>query len=225
MPLSWVRAKEPFRFFSRLSLTIITGKKVKNVRELLDEIKQAPDGVIYQHTHRFLQEYQYWIHEPPNDFSIWVSQALKNETLGEKLSAIDTVRYRSLQDLRQALVTTLEKYFKQGGQDREALEGEEFSLLQTVRFSLPTTYQAQDLLEFRDILKKISLSSLYLHVFEARLRPPLGKDDFSHWLEGELEEKGLAKQMAKLNPYTQTLEGLRQEILAMLDRRIAEFHG
>jgi hypothetical protein len=68
----------------------------------------------------------------------------------------------------------------------------------------------------------VTISSLYLHVFEARLRPPLGVNDFSLWFEKELGERALAGAMDRLDPYTQTMEGLRRRIAALVEKRLEE---
>jgi hypothetical protein len=214
------RASEPFRFCTRLGLTLLTGLRARNVRELADHLKEAPDAVVYEHTHRFLQQHQYLVPEPPNDFAYWVSNVVRDDPLGERLAAIDTVRFNSLPELRQALVDAIEIHLQQRGEPHLVRSGREFHFMGTVRFSLPTPYEAFDLAEFVDCLRKVSLSSLYLHVFEARLRPPLGVNDFSNWFEKELGEQGLARKVASLDPYAQTMEGLRSRIVGIVSRHL-----
>ncbi len=216
------RAEEPFHFFTRLSLTILTGLKARDLREFLDHLKTVQESVIYHHTHRFVKQHQYLVPEPPNDFAYWVTHILQDERLGERLAAIDTTRFSSLDDLRQALVSAIEDHPKQNNGDHRVPEGKEFHFMRAIRFSIPTPHHAQDLAEFLDCLKKVSISSLYLHIFEARLRPPLGVNDFSHWFATQLGEKALARQVAGLDPYTQTLEGLRSKIIGFIEKRLAE---
>ena len=69
-------------------------------------------------------------------------------------------------------------------------------------------------------LRKVSLGSLYFHIFEARLRLGKGINDFSAWLEDSLEEKELAEKVARLDPYTYTLEGLRSSLIQLIEKRI-----
>ncbi len=211
----------PFRFFSRLSLTLATGMKAANLRELAEGIITSPPSVIYHHTHRFLQQHQYLVPEPPNDFAYWVTHMLGEESLGERLAAVDTVRYNSLEDLRKALLEALRDGLTRPAAGRAAPEGKEFHFLSAQRFSVPTPHEARTLAEFAEGLKKVSVSSLYLHIFEARLRPPLGRNDFSLWFEQELGETELARRVEDLDPYTHTLEGLRAKILGFLDERMS----
>lgn len=216
------RARDPFRFYSRLTLTVLTGQKARNLSELLERLRNVPDMVVYQHTHRFLQQHQHLIPEPPNDFAFWVTHTLLDEELGERLAAIDTVRFTSIGALRDALVATISKVFKGTRLRLEAPRGKEFHFMRAVRYSLPTDIEAWDLAEFLAGLKRVSISSLYLHIFEARLRPPLGVNDFSHWFEKELGEKELAAAIDRLDPYTRTMEGLRSRIASLVGRRIEE---
>lgn len=215
-----IRAKIPFHFYSRLTLTVLTGEKTSSLAGLLDHLKNAPDMVVYQHTHRFLQQHQSLVPEPPNDFAYWVTHTLLDEDLGERLSAIDTIRFDSLGALRDALAATISRALQGSGRRLEAPPGKEFYFMRAVRFSLPTDHHASDLREFLDGLNSVSISSLYLHIFEARLRPPLGVNDFSLWFEKELGEKDLAASVDHLDPYTQTMEGLRRRIAGLVEERL-----
>lgn len=220
--MSLRKAKEPFLFFSRLSLTAATGVRAGNLGELLDGIKTVPDSAIYAHTHRFIQQHQFLVPEPTNDFAVWAAEALQDEAAGERLLAVDPMRFDTIGGLRTALAEALEGHLKRHPQGRRAPEGDEFHFLRSIRFSVPTSHKAADLGEFREALRKVSAASLYLHIFEARLRPPLGMNDFSVWLERELEEKELAKKIARLDPYSHTHEALRDMIATMVEQRLEE---
>lgn len=67
---------------------------------------------IYHHTHRFLQQHQYLSLEPPNDFAYWVSEALGEDELGERLSSIDTIQFSTIRSLREKIIQTIEDYLK-----------------------------------------------------------------------------------------------------------------
>lgn len=215
------RAKEPFRFFSRLSLTAAMGVKACDLAELLEGVRTVPDSAIYAHTHRFIQQHQFLVPEPSNDFAVWASEAMQDEAAAERLLAVDPMRYDTIAALRAALVAALEAHLEKAP-SRRAPEGEEFHFLRSIRFSLPTPHEAWDLPSFAEALRKVGPASLFLHVFEARLRPPLGQNDFSLWLERELGEKELARVVARLDPYSHTSEDLRATILTLLDKRIEE---
>jgi hypothetical protein len=83
-------------------------------------------------------------------------------------------------------------------------------------FAIPTPHTASTLREFHDALRHISIHSLYFHMFDARLRPVLGQDDFSIWLRDNGQGE-LADSIARLDPYTHTLEGLRRTLQNLVE--------
>jgi hypothetical protein len=92
--------------------------------------------------------------------------------------------------------------------------------VKSVSVILPTPYVAHDLREFVEVLRKLSLGSLYFHIFESRLRLSRGLNDFSAWLEDSLDERELAQEIARLDPYNYTLEGLRSSLIQLIEKRI-----
>lgn len=213
-------AQEPFCFYTRVHLAELTGLKAKNLDELLDHIKTVPGSCIYHHTHRFLQQHQYLSPEPPNDFAYWVTEALNEAGLGEKLASINTCEYATIRALRNKIAETIVGYLKKSGnKPKETNEGREFYFLKSISFIFPTSYEARTLEDFVSILKKVTIDSIYFHMFEARLRLEKGTNDFSLWLEEKLGEKELADKIAKLDPYTYTMEGLREKMVRLVDDR------
>ena len=214
------KAKEPFRFQSRTHLTELTGLKAKNLHEFVDILKKAPEAVIYYHTHRFLEQHHYLTPEPSNDFAVWVSDALGDEILGERLASIDTFGFPNLGALRDRLVGIIEEHLAAQSNLREAMAGREFHFMKSVSVVLPTPYVASDLREFVETLRKISLGSLYFHIFESRLRLGRGLNDFSTWMQDSLGEVELGEEIARFDPYTYTLEGLRLALIQLIEKRI-----
>jgi small-conductance mechanosensitive channel len=214
------KAKEPFRFIGRAHLTELTGLKAKNIRELVSCLKQAPDGVVYYHTHHFLEQHHYLTPELSNDFAIWVSDALGDEVLGERLATIETFDSPNLRALREKLVAIMREYISQGSKLREAMPGREFHFMKSVSVTMPTPYVVHDLREFVEALRKVSLGSLFLHVFDSRLRLGRGRNDFSIWMKENLDEPELAEEVSRLDPYIYTLEGLRSALIQLIEKRI-----
>lgn len=214
------KAKEPFRFQSRTYIKELTGLKAKNLREFIDTLQKVPDSVIYYHTHRFLEEHHYLIPEPSNDFAVWVNDVLGEEVLGERLASVNTFEFPSLAALRERIVVIIEEHLAGGGNSREATRGREFCFMKSVSLVIPTPYVAHDLREFAEALRKISLGSLYFHVFESRLRLGRGLNDFTIWLQDSLEEAELGEEIARLDPYTYTLEGLRSAFIQLTEKHI-----
>lgn len=217
-----IKAKEPFRFYTRLHLTELTGLRASNLSQLLSLIKEVGGSCIYHHTHRFLQQHQYLSPEPPNDFAYWVSEVLGEDELGEKLASIDTVQFSTIRSLREVIIAKIEDYLKDNptAKLKFATEGEEFHFIKSVSFVIPTNYAAYDLKEFADILKKVTIDSIYYHIFESRLRLEKSKNDFSNWIETSVGDKRLAGIIAQLDPYTRTLEDLRKTLVKIIERSI-----
>lgn len=218
-----MKAKETFRFRTRLTLPEVTGRKAFSIAELLKGVQQADDESIYYHTHRYIKQSHHLVPEGANDFAYWVTNVVQADRLGEELTAIDIVRYNSLADIRDAFINTLARGIAETpGQMRIVAPGREFYFMRAVRFSVPTKCSAVDYASFLECLRNVSVSSLYLHVFEARLRPPYGVDDFSLWFRTEFGDEAIGREIARLDPYSYTLEGLRKRIIRIIEKRMAE---
>ena len=217
-----IKAKEPFKFYTRLHLSELTGLRATTLDQLLDLIKKVSGSCIYHHTHRFLQQHQYLSPEPPNDFAYWVAEILGEDELGERLASIDTIQFSTIRSLRNKIVATIEGYLKNNplAKLKFARSEEEFHFIKSVSFVIPTNYVAYDLREFTEILKKITIDSIYFHIFEARLRLGKGTNDFSNWIENSLGDKELADEISKLDPYTRTLENLRETLIRRIEKKI-----
>ena len=217
-----IKAKEPFKFCTRLHLSELTGLRATTLGQFLALIKQVSGSCIYHHTHRFLQQHQYLSPEPPNDFAYWVTDILGEDELGERLVSIDTIQYSTIRDLREKIASTIENYLKDSplAKLKFARSGEEFHFIKSVSFILPTSYIAYDLKEFIQILKKITIDSIYFHIFEARLRLEKPTNDFSFWIENSLGDKELAEEISGFDPYTCTLEDLRNKIIQIVEGKI-----
>ncbi|MBN1895220.1 hypothetical protein JW906_12020 [bacterium] len=216
--------KTPFRFFTRLHLTELTGLKAASLVELARLIREVPGSSIYHHTHRFLQQHLYLSPEPPNDFAYWTTGVLGEERLGEILASIDTMQFKDIRSLREKISETLEDYVN--AHPKVSLKfadpGEEFHFMKSVSFVLPTSHSAASLEDFTDILGKITIDSIYYHIFEARLRLEKPTNDFSLWLEQSCGRPELANEIGRLDPYTRTMEGLRKALLDILRKGIAK---
>ena len=213
------KAKKPFHFHTRLLLSELTGLRASNLNEFLYLMEEVPDSCIYHHTHRFLQQHQY-ISPAPNDFALWVEEALSEDELSEKLASIDTIDFSTIKSLREKIISTIEEYLKKNpiSKLKFARKGKEFDFVKSVSFIVPTEYKAHDISEFIKILKKITIDSIYFHIFEARLRLDKSTNDFSYWFETSVLRKDIGDKIAKLDPYTYNLENLRTAIIDIIEK-------
>jgi hypothetical protein len=216
------RAAHPFRFKTCLILPEATGLRAATLPQLVKLMRDVPDGCIYHHTHYFVLSHHYLTPEPPNDFAYWVGEVLGEEALGERLAGVDVMQYGSLAELREALAKTIEDYLDRHplARFKFATEGEEFFFVKSIRVVLPTQYTAVTLAEFAEALQQISLHALYFHIFGAKLREQPVANDFSRWLDRELGEAALSREIGALDPYAHTLEALRSLLLSLIHQRL-----
>lgn len=214
------RAKEPFRFYTRLGIKELTGLKAKNLIELLKHIKEVPDSVIFYHTHDFIEEYHYLIPQPSNEFALWVGNALGYENLSEKLSTIDVFEFSNIGELRKRIIHILEEHINTYPIDKNCDDGEEFHFIKSVSVIVPTPYVAHDLREFVQILKFISSNSLFFHIYEARLRLGKVENDFSLWIKENFFESELAEVINNMNIYMHTIEAIREKLILTIESYI-----
>jgi hypothetical protein len=142
---------------------------------------------------------------------------INDDALGEQLAGVDIIQFQTINDLRHAFITVLEEYLHNAEKVRDCIRGEEFQFMATRTFVIATPLQAQTLQEFREILRTISIKSLYYHMFDARLRLARGENDFSRWFR-DLGFPELADAVSRLDPYNCTLEGLRTDILDLVEK-------
>ncbi|HVA77287.1 MAG TPA: DUF5752 family protein [Candidatus Binataceae bacterium] len=213
-------AEQPFEFCSRLNLTLLTGRRARDLAEMAENLRSVPGSVIYHHTHHFLVQHQHLSPEPPNDFAYWVSNILLDRRLGEELAAIDVMRFATIHDLRVALVRIIEASMERTSEVRAAPLGQEFHFMRSVSFVMPTGVRAADLREFCNALTYVSRSAISYHMFDARLRLEKSDNDFAAWVEGQLGEHALAQSLRTIDPYTHTEEGLRRRMINLVEQRL-----
>jgi hypothetical protein len=201
---------------TKLDLTLLLGRKAKNASELFTGLREVPVMSVYYHTHRYLQQHHYLSPEPPNDFAYWVTNVLNDDVLGERLASIDIMQYVAVEEIRKSFLAILEDYLQTSERKIDCPPGEEFHFISCQTFAFPTPYAAATLREFRDILGKVSINTIYYHMFDARMRPELGNNDFSIWIR-DLGYADLAERIHALDPYSHTLEGLRKAVLRLIE--------
>ena len=87
-------------------------------------------------------------------------------------------------------------------------------------FVYPTKYTATSLSEFRYSLRTVPINSIYFHVFGTRFNKSI--PSMSDWLSSSLNEVELAQKFDKIDPYTITLENLRDAFIHLVEKRLME---
>ena len=210
------RPVAPFHFNSSSNLLRIECERANNLGELLEAVRSCPQESIFQHTIQTLQEHHYIREGFSNDFAHWTYANCNEAGLAERLASIDVRAFTSISSMREQIIRILEEYIKLNpvSSSRMALEPFYFCSSQSVVIATP--FLAHNLGEFIEALRKVTVHSIHHHFIQARLRLKLISNDFSLWLEKEI---GLPKTAASLNRidiYTLTLEGVRQQLIRIL---------
>ena len=211
---------EPFEFYTQQQLILLTGRRARNLLELLEHVRSVPGASIFYHTH-YLYLTQHFV-KPKfyNEFAAWASHALQERRLGERLAAIDLLSVSSIRELRESIAAEIERYLHETpGSLRDCPPGDEFHFCEAKSFIFPTGLVAHDVSEFFSLLPSISNASLHFHFFEARLRLERPTNDFTFWLS-HIGEDRLARAIDRLNPYVVSLEELKTQIFKIGRRYI-----
>ncbi len=211
---------EPFKFTTRITQVQLLGRTARNIKDLWLGLKKVPANSIYHHTHKYLEQHGSFSPEYPNDFSFWVTTRLGLRKLGEELASVDIFGFQDIEDLRNRLCEVLENFLMNTRVLRSCIPGEEFHFLCSKIFILPTPCQAANLEQFLAGLEKVTVHSLYFHIFEARMRLKRQDNDFSRWLRNQ-GYKTLADTISRLDPYTYTVEGLRKKMICLAREEIS----
>lgn len=218
MPLKRARwARSPFYFNSAAHLLRIGREKADCLQELLEAVRTCPDASIFQHTFQTLEEHHFIKEGFSNDFAHWAFAACNEIELAERLSGLDVRGFTSIPDLRGRLVATIEGYLTKNPKAATRQAMEPFYFMAADLVVIPTPYVARNLGEFADGLRQVSTHSIYYHYMDARLRLKLNTNDFSIWLEQELDLHQAAERLNQIDIYTSTLEGVRRSILKVIE--------
>ncbi|HZI55587.1 MAG TPA: DUF5752 family protein [Verrucomicrobiae bacterium] len=210
-------ARSPFYFNSASHLLRIGREKATNLQELLEALRTCSESSIFQHTFQTLEEHHFIREGFSNDFSLWAFAACNEVELAERLAAIDVREFTSIATLRERLVRITEEYLQKNPRAATRTAMEPFYLMASTLVVVPTPYVARNLDEFAAGLRKVSIHAIHYHFIDARLRLKLNNNDFSIWLEKELDLTQAADQLNRIDIYTSSLEDVRQSILKRIE--------
>src|SRR5262249_31547106 len=195
----WARA--PFYFNSAAHLLRIGKEKATNLQELLDAVRSCSDACIFQHTFQTLEEHHFIREGFSNDFSHWAFSACNEVGLAERLAALDVREFTSIAALRERVVHIIATYLERNPRAATRPAMEPFYLMASDLVVVPTPYVARNLEEFAEGLRKVSIHGISYHFIDARLRLKLNSNDFSVWLEQEMELATAADRINRLDIY------------------------
>ena len=195
------------------TLTRITGRQARTLVQLLEGIRCCDDASIFNHTFQSLEQHHFLIEGFSNDFAQWALAACNEPQLGERLASLDINRFETLAEVRADLVRTLEAHLTRSPEAASRQAFEVFHFCEALTVAVPTEHEARTLAEFCAALRQVSVHTVHYHFVTARLREPLTVNDFSFWMEHSLGLRELGDRIDRIDIYTNTLDGVRQQIL------------
>lgn len=206
-----------FRFMACSEIQEILGKQAEDERTLAELLEEVPLDSVYFHTHSYFLRHRFIERMYPNDFAEWVGRQVRDHVLAERLSVVDPFDFRSLDILREELISIIDDHLSRMATVPRAGLGMPFYFNRSRILEVPTGLEVRTLREFRDAMSEVDVSAIYFHVFEAHLRLQREENDFSAWIREGLKLPDLADQMKALNPYMGSLERVRSSLLNLCD--------
>jgi hypothetical protein len=213
---------EPFVLFDCGLSRRAVGRVCSNLRELLEAIRSAPDGVLEHHLMRCALEDYFELYEFPNDLARWCWEDLGDAVIGEQLGLVDPYGYPSISELRVDLQNILEDRLWSMDRVPWCRPGMELHLAESTLIAFDTGERFSTPATLCEALERISTRSIYYHVHEARRRTRNATDDFSAWLESGGANPSLITRLRSIDFYFLNLNQLRREILHIFEQTLAE---
>lgn len=213
---------KPFRFASETGLVRWTGYKAQDLNSFLDGLQKVSGSSIYYHFYQSLYRKHFLAVDFMHDFARWVLISLNLPPLAERLAQIDPTDYHSIRKARERMIHYVQDFMGEGGQWFRIPATAPFYFLQQDSFVIRTGHEAGDLREFHDCLEQVAESSVYYHLVEARIRLGGTDNDFSVWLEQELQEPALADRIRALNIHRRPIGVTRELVVNAVRRRMEE---
>jgi hypothetical protein len=212
------KPQKPFYFNTSEHLLRIGRQKANNLCELLTAMQTCPDDSIFQHTFRTLQEHHFIRQGFSNDFAHWSLFACNEPALAEQLASVDVREFTAIEGLRRRMVEILDEFLHAHNMSGSRPAHESFYFCAADIVVLPTAFCANTLPAFLDGLNQVTVHSIHHHFIEARLRLRRMSNDFSTWLEEELELVEAADAIESIDIYANTMEGVRRQIARIVSQ-------
>jgi len=209
------QAAEAFQFVAASYLVRIRPERASTLKELAEHLRSCSEESIFYHTFQSLETHHYSTFS--SDFAQWVQAGLNEQELSERLATVDLRSVVSLTDLREQLAGFVEEHLAANPGSAERRAFEPFHFCEAVEVTVPLDARAHTLAELAAGIRRQSLHTLHYHFIISRLRLRLETNDFSHWVQHSLGVPDLAEAMNRVDIYTNTLEGVREDLVKLLD--------
>jgi hypothetical protein len=211
---------KPFYFNTSEHLLRIGRQKAITLSELWQALQTCPEDSIFQHTFRTLQDHHFIRQGFSNDFAHWCLSACNEPVLAEQLASVDVREFTTIEGLRRRMVGIVDEFLQQNPLSGAKGGHEPFYFCAADIVVLPTPFAPDSVPGFVEGLRQVSVHSIHHHFIEARLRLQLMSNDFSQWIEEEVGLPQAADAIERIDIYTNTLEGVRQQIATIVEQSL-----
>jgi hypothetical protein len=207
---------DPFAVKDCALISIATGERAQNLRELRDRLASTHPGCIYHHFWGGLLRPLFDDPEYQNDFAAWTFHGLHDTILAERLALIDPTDFSDLEDLRRELIEVIEERLDENEWVPWAKAGHQFQFIRSQIVVFDTRIRIKVPERLAELISSMSVSSIFYHFIDARRRTPWRIDDFSYWLAGFGDTyTDLLTHVASIDPYFTSLGELRSRLAAV----------
>ncbi|MCE5336313.1 MAG: DUF5752 family protein [Desulfobacteraceae bacterium] len=207
----------PFLMKDCALVTIATGRRAQNLREMRGHLLNVHLGSVYHHFWGGLLRPRFDEPQYKNDFAEWVYRALHDNILAEQLSVIDPDRYDDLKSLRQDVLEVIDDRLDALETVPWAAPDMQFHFLRSQIVVFDTHVKVEHPEQLLEAVPNMSVGSTFYHIIDARRRSPEMMDDFRTWLRAHGEDE-LCRKIATIDPYFSTLVELRKGLADLLTR-------
>jgi hypothetical protein len=213
-----ININNEFVFLKARYLVELTGRKAKDLQELMDYISTADLSTVFYHVFHPLLDAHLVPYEYPNDFSYWLSDSLQDKDLAEQVANMDLPETGGLEAVRRELLRKIRSKFDTA-EHYSVQPGHEFNFVKCRFVVFPTGQRARTLEELVDFISQASELSIFYHMVTSRLFDGGKYDDFSRWILENTHERSLAAQITNISPSTHmSVRTLHQELLEVISR-------
>jgi hypothetical protein len=210
----------PFEIKDCALLTRMSGlAPAVSLRELRDRVSACSGSSLYHH---FCETPLVPLFDNPdyrNDFAVWVKLDLGDRVLAERLGMIDPYSCVSMEELRVLLLDMIDVRLSESPQHLPVMPGNEFSFKEATTVVFDTGERVESPERLAEAVGRMTTSSVYFHLLEARRRLPEGCDDLCAWLcEWGEQWQWMIEAIGAVDVYFFSLLDLRRELVRILTR-------
>lgn len=203
-------------------VSIATGRRAQNLRELRDNLLVVHPGSIYFHFWGSLLKPSFEDPEYNNDFASWARHALNDNKLAEQLGVIDPAQFSDIEALREEVVDEIEQRLDETEFLTWAKRDQQFHFIRSQIVVFDTHIRLKSPRDLLEVMPKLTVGSIFYHFIDARRRNADGTDDFRTWL-GRFGPCGeLCHRLAAVDPYFVTLVELRSRLVEVFSEYLKE---